>query len=225
MSDKRQFLVVGLGSFGLPLGEELVRMGHDVLGVDSDRARVERAADLLTHAVVADVRDEKVLEELGVEDFDGAVVAIGEHLESSILATLHLKGLKVPRVWVKALTQDHRRILARIGADRVILPEHEMGVRIAHALVYPGITDYMPLGDDTYVAEYRIDGVLNGRSLSAIGIPETLDLTVLLLKRGREILRDPSLGLELETGDRLVLLGQRPVLERLARLEPPETAD
>ncbi|MCA1940595.1 MAG: TrkA family potassium uptake protein [Caenispirillum bisanense] len=222
MASKQQFLVVGLGSFGLPLGEELMRMGHDVLGVDSDRERVERAADLLTHAVVADVRDEKVLEELGVADFDGAVVAIGEHLEASILATLHLKAMKVPRVWVKALTHDHRRILARIGADRVILPEHEMGVRIAHALVYPGITDYMPLGDDTYVAEYRVDGQLKGRTLADAGIPDRLPLQVLLLKRGREILRDPALGLELETGDRLVILGERPAIERLARLEPPQ---
>ncbi|MEN2976354.1 TrkA family potassium uptake protein (plasmid) [Tistrella bauzanensis] len=216
MAAKKQFMVIGLGSFGATVAGELVRLGHAVLGIDTDRRPVDALADVLTHAVVADGTDEKVLQELGADSFDTCVVAIGGNIEASSLVTLHLKALGAKKVWAQAATAAHKTILTKIGADRVLIPEIEVGINIAQSLIYQGIMDYMALGDDSFVVEYRV-----AERFDTVAIEDLLGahadaVRLLAVKRGRDFLDQPLAGLALVKGDRLVLLGPRAALEAVA---------
>lgn len=209
-----KFAVLGLGNFGTTVALHLERLGNEVLGVDRDEARVKAVADRLTHVVIADVREERTLEDLGLADYDAAVVAIGEDLESNILSTLSLKSMGVPKVWVKALSPSHHRILAKLGADRIIHPEDEMGQRVANSLNYPFVLDYISLGSDYFVVEIEATNKLAAQPLAELDLAGQFQIRLMALKREREPITENFDSIILEQGDRLVLLGQ---LERLLR--------
>ncbi len=133
----RNFAIIGLGTFGSTIATELVRFDNYVLGIDNQERVVGRIAETLSEAIIADGSDEEALREAGVDQYDVAVVAIGEDLEASILCTMHLKVLGVPCIWVKAISRTHHRILTRLGADRVLQPEQEMGRHVAQVLHNP----------------------------------------------------------------------------------------
>ncbi len=200
-----KYAVVGLASFGTTVALELERLGNEVLGIDRDQARVDQLADRLSHAVVADVRDERTVEELDLADYDAVVVAIGEDLESNILCTLGLKSAGVRQVWVKAVTPSHHRILGKLGADRIVHPEHEMGVHVAQTLNYPYVLDYIPLGNDYYVVELEVTDAVAGAPVSELGLDD-LDIRLVALKRARKPQYEPD-DEPLEKGQRLVLIG------------------
>lgn len=217
---KHQFIVLGLGVFGETIATELTRLGHDVLGVDQDERRVDRLAEAITHAVVADVTDERALKELNVEHYDAAVVAIGENIEASILATMQLRALGIDEVWVKALTVQHHRILARVGATRIVHPEYEMGLRVAQSLNYPMVNNYMDLGEDEYIVDLVATEKLNDRQMGDIIADSGAAVNVLMLRRQRETFRQPDFAPEemiIKTQDRIVLLGKRSELRKVAR--------
>lgn len=211
---KRKFAVIGLGSFGSTVAVELQQLGNEVLGVDLDEARVSAVADRLSHAVIGDVRDERAVQELGLIDFDAVVVAIGEHLEANILCTLALKQMGVRCVWVKALTASHHKILSRLGADRIINPEHEIGVQVAQTLNYPLVIDYISLGNDYFIVELAVPDALEGRPLRELQLAER-GIRYLTLKRGRAPVTADSSEIVLQRADRLVLMGQLETLRRL----------
>ena len=217
---KHQFVVLGLGSFGETVAVELARLGNDVLGVDQDERKVDDLANAITHAAVADVTDEKALRELDVGNYDAAVVAIGENIEASILATLHLKSIGIKEIWVKAFSNQHHRILAKIGATRIIHPEHEMGLRVAQILNYPVIDNYMDVGDNEYIVEIIASEKLNNRQISELIAEADASVTVLLVRRGHHNHHLPKIAPEtmmISTRDRIVLLGQRAELKKVAR--------
>lgn len=217
---KHQFVVLGLGGFGETVAVELARLGNDVLGVDEDERRVDNLATAITHAVVADVSDEKALRELNINHYDAAVVAIGENIEASILATLHLKSLGIKDIWVKAFSSQHHRILAKIGATRIIHPEHEMGLRVAQILNYPVIDNYMDIGDNEYLVEVVASDKLNNRQMNDIVAEAKAQVTVLLIRRNGHNHHLPKIAPEtmvIATRDRIVLLGQRGELKKVAR--------
>lgn len=210
----RNFAVMGLGTFGSTVAEELQRLGNDVLGVDRNEERVRDMAERISEAVIADVRDREALEELGLKQYDAVLVAIGEDLESNLLCTLALKGLGVGEVWVKALTPSHHHILNRLGADRIIHPEHEIGVHVAYSLNYPFVLDYISLGGDYFVVEMEVGDSLQETPLRDLRLGESYSLRFLALKRGRAPLdQDPS-EIVLARGDRMVLLGHFRDLKR-----------
>lgn len=211
---RKNFVIIGLGSFGSTVARQLHRMGHDVVGVDIDEARVAALADQISHTVIADVRDERALEELGVKTADGVVVAIGEHLEANILCTLALKQMGVGCVWAKALTSSQERILERVGADRVINPEFDIGVHVAQMLAYPFIIDYISLGDNFYIVEIEVPKSLEGRPLSDLKLGDRFGIRYLTLKRGAAPLLDDSSVICLQRGDRVVLMGRVDQLRR-----------
>lgn len=213
---RNKFAIIGLGSFGGTVAEELERIGNEVLGVDKDEHRVNRLADRLSHVVIADARDENVLQDLGLKDYDGVVVAIGEDLEANVLATLALKQMGVRCVWVKALTPSHHRILVRLGADRIINPEHEIGVQVAQTLTYPYVIDYIALGNDYYIVELDVPARIEGRPLPELRLTDYA-LRFLVLKRGAEPLQDDSSSIVLQRCDRLVLMGHLDQLRRFGR--------
>ncbi|EKF74728.1 potassium uptake protein TrkA [Alcanivorax hongdengensis A-11-3] len=213
---KHQYAVIGLGSFGSTVALELTRLGHDVLGIDSDASRVEYYADQLSQTLIADGASDKVVEELDLPAYDAVVVAIGENLEASILTTLALKNAKVKQVWVKAISEAHHRILFRLGADRIIHPEHEMGIRVAQTLLHPEMLDYIPLGNDWLVVEVKVDERFADQP--AVELPlEDHDLRLTLVKRGTEVWQAPFTDLVLRERDQLVLLGTMHNLLRFAK--------
>lgn len=217
MIKRQQIIVIGLGVYGATIAMELTRLGHDVLGVDMDERRVDNRAEDITHAVIADVTEENALDEIDAGDYDVGVVAIGRNLEAAILATLHLRELGVETVWAKALTREHKRILERVGATRIISPEAEMGEMVAQELNYPMVNNYIGLGDDEFVVEVVVGDSLDGVSIDQLMGDEPTESMVVLVKRGSEVHRTPKSSFELKQEDQLVIAGPLDELRHLAQ--------
>ncbi|HUG57104.1 MAG TPA: TrkA family potassium uptake protein [Candidimonas sp.] len=211
-----QFAVIGLGRFGSATSLELVKMGHSVLGVDTDGKLVDKYADQLSHAVIADVTDHAALDELGLDNYDVVLVAIGEEFQASLLCVVHLKSLGVQTIWVKASSHAQHLILSKLGVARIIHPEEEMGIRVAQALSYPMVKDYISIGNGEFVVEIDVSEHLEGAPLSKVldGLPSTIH--VLLIKRKTQITVHPTNDFLLRTKDILVLLGQLDTLKTIA---------
>ncbi|MEO7031460.1 MAG: TrkA family potassium uptake protein, partial [Herbaspirillum sp.] len=168
-----------------------------------------------TQAVVADARDEKVLRDLGVPDCDAVVVAMGSDIEANILITLNIKNMTKPKVWSKALTHNHHRILQKLGADHIVHPEHEMGLRLAHALTYPEVVDYINLGQDLFVVEVLASDAVIGKGIESLEL-EARGIRLLFVKRGKETFAPLPAGFALALGDQVVLLGALASLRQIS---------
>lgn len=216
MARKKQFVVIGLGRFGETVAGELMRLGHEVLGIDTDERRTRAMADRLTRAVTGNASDEKVLEELNIKQFDAAVVAIGSNLEGSILVTLALKQIGVRLVWVKALNDAHHRIVQKLGADRIIHPEFEVGIRVAQSLDRPEVVDYISLGADNFIVQLKVKASLDNVSVGEFRLKSDNKAEVLSLKQGAEVQGHPADHVVMREGNLLVLMGQIDDLRRLS---------
>lgn len=205
---KRNFAVIGLGTFGTTVARELAQMGNSVLGIDCEEGPVSRLADTITEALIADARDEEALRDAGVGSCDVAVIAIGEDIEASIICTMNAKLLGVSCIWVKAITKMHHRILSKLGADRVIEPEQEIGQHVAQKLHNPLIRDYLTLGNGFTIIDVRVPDNKDGERIDALVLPSDADLRCLGVMRGTEFLSCASGELLLETADKLLLLGR-----------------
>ncbi|WP_295809442.1 TrkA family potassium uptake protein [uncultured Nitratireductor sp.] len=208
------FAVIGLGTFGATVASELARFGNHVMGIDLDEKNFGSLADELSEAIIADGRDEEALREAGVARYDVAVIAIGEDLEANILCTMNVKVLGVKAVWVKALSRTHHRILLKMGADRVIQPEQEIGQHIAQMLHNPLVRDYVSLGNGFHVVDLGVPERLNGRSLAELELEQRYDVRCLGLMRGSEYIACHTGDVGLVTDDKLLLLGRRKDLRR-----------
>ncbi len=176
-----EVIVIGLGRFGSALADTLVELGHQVLGVDADPNIVQDASGRLAHAVQMDSTNPKALEQLGAKDFQVAVVAIGTDMEASILTTAALSDLGIPRIWAKAITESHGRILERVGAHHVVFPEHDMGQRVAH-LVTGRMMDYIELDEGFALVETTAPSHAVGKTLAEAGIRAKYGVTVVCIK-------------------------------------------
>ncbi|MDS1141637.1 TrkA family potassium uptake protein [Pusillimonas sp. SM2304] len=211
-----QFAVIGLGRFGSAASLELMKMGHSVLGVDTNGKVVDKLADQITHAVIADVTDRAALEELGLDNYDVVLVAIGEEIQASLLCVVHLKSLAIQTIWVKATSHAQHLILSKLGVARIIHPEEEMGIRVAQALSYPMVNDYISIGNGEFVVEIDVSEHLEGVPLSQVlkDVPDSIH--VLLVKRRTDITVHPPGEFTLQAKDVLVLLGQLNTLKTIA---------
>lgn len=160
----QQFAVIGLGRFGSSLAQELMELGYEVLGIDKNEEVVEDISELVTHAVVADATDEEVLRSLGIRNFDCCIVAIGDDIQTSILTAILLKELGVKTVVAKAISVLHGRALDKLGIDRVVYPERDMGIRVAHQLVTPNLLDYIELSNDYSIVEMKVPACLHNKT-------------------------------------------------------------
>lgn len=208
--ENRSFVVIGLGAFGGVIASELARFGNRVLGIDKDHKRAAALAEQLSEVVILDATDEGALREAGVNRYDVGVISIGNNLEGSIIATMNLRMIGVDTVWAKALSRTHHRILSKIGADRVVLPELEMGRHTAQMLNNPAVQDYVSLGNGYSVVNLLIPEKLEDKALS--DLPSTTELTKLGLMRGTEFIDLRDHDPVLRSGDRLLLLGKRSAL-------------
>jgi trk system potassium uptake protein TrkA len=219
----RQFAVVGLGRLGISMVGTLESLGHEVLAIDRREDVIQELADDLpnVHLVVADATDEDAVRGLNVDGFDAAAVMIGEnHLEAGILATATLKEVGVPRIVARATGDIHGRVLEKVGADRVIQPEREIGVQLARTMASPVLLDYVDLGEDEALIEARVPGAWLDKSLSELDLSQKMGLTVLALKpkggpgslpRGDTVLHD---------GDVLVVGGSKRAIDRSPLVRP-----
>ncbi|MYN12063.1 TrkA family potassium uptake protein [Pusillimonas sp. TS35] len=211
-----QFAVIGLGRFGAAASLELMKMGHSVLGVDANPKLVDKHADQLTRAVIADVTDRAALEELGLEHYDVVLVAIGEDVQASLVCVVHLKTLGIATIWVKASSHAQHLILGKLGVDRIIHPEEEMGIRVAQTLSYPMVNDYISLGNGEFVVEIDVSERLDGMTLNAVLKDVAEDVHVLAVKRKTRVTPHPPAGFALQAKDSLILLGQLAALKMIA---------
>jgi trk system potassium uptake protein TrkA len=211
-----QFAVFGLGRFGAAASIELMRLGHQVIGVDNNTKFINRLADQLSHAVIADVTDEQALQELDIQRCDAVLVAIGEDLEASILCVLHLKNMGIEQIWVKATSKAHHMILSRLGVSRIIHPEEEMGVKVAQALNYPMVNQYLALGNNQYLVEIDITQRLQGSTVAALLADANAFVKAVLVKRRDKLFSPLASDFVLEHHDRLVLAGSLDILKSLA---------
>lgn len=177
-----QTLVIGLGRFGQALAGTLADLGHEVLGVDASERVVQACAPTMTHVVRADATDAEALRQLGAADFSKAVVAIGNDIQASILATYALVDLGVPKIWAKAITAEHGAILQRVGAHKVVFPERDMGVRVAHSMVGRTL-DYLPIDEDFVLVETTVPREIVGKNLRDAALRQRYDVTVVCIKR------------------------------------------
>jgi len=210
-----EFIVVGLGRFGTSLAMSLTAYNHEVLAIDSDMKRVQEVSQLLPHTIQLDATSIDALREVGVESFDTGIVCIGTDFEANVLATVTLRKLGVRRVIAKARTVTQQEILLRVGADEVILPEHEAGVRLARRLAAIDFVDFMQLGQDTGVVEMIAPDYLVGKSLRDSQIRQKYGVAIVAVKRGDQIIVSPRAGEVIRENDILVVLGRIADCERL----------
>ncbi|QOV34960.1 TrkA family potassium uptake protein [Streptomyces ferrugineus] len=204
--------VIGLGRFGSSLANELMRRGWDVLGVDSDPQIVQRLSDDLTHTAAADCTDPEVLRQLGVHEFTSAVVGIGTDIEASILISTNLLEAEVPNIWAKAISRQHGQILERLGVHHVVLPEHEMGERVAH-LVTGRMLDFIEFDDDYALVKTVAPEVATGVALGESGVRSKYGVTVVGIKRPGEGFTYATAETVIAKGDVIIVTGKTQAVE------------
>lgn len=210
---KKQFVIIGVGRFGSSVAKSLHKSGYEVLAIDSSEEKIAAVAPLVTHAVQADSTDEEALRALGVRNFDVGVVAIGQDIQASILTTLILKELGIPLLIVKAQNELHGKVLTRIGADKIIYPERDMGNRVAHHLISPSILDYIELSDDYSIVELQAAPGMIGKSLKQMAIRAKYGCSVMAIKSGTSMNIAPQADSIVARGDVLVMVGSNESLQ------------
>lgn len=210
----RQFAVFGLGIFGSSIAIALYEQGFVVLGVDIDEEPVKELAGKITEVVQADTTDEKVLEALGIKNFDVAVIGIGNDIQSSVLTTLAVKELGIPLVIARAINEMHGKILNKIGADRVIFPEQDTAIRVAKTLTFPYAIRSEELFPGHNIIESQVPPSLYGLTLAKSQLRTRYGITVIAIKRGENYVVSPNATESFSKGDVIYILGSEQQLKR-----------
>ncbi len=210
---KKQFAVIGLGRFGSSVARTLSQMGFEVLAIDHREALIQEMSAVTTHAIQADSTDEEALRALGIRNFDVVIVAIGEDIQASILTTLILKEIGISTIVVKAVNELHGKVLKKIGADKVIFPERDMGQRVAHHLISSNILDYIELSADYSIVEIQASRQMVGKSLRELDIRAKYGCNVIAIKQDQRLIIPPSGENPLKPNDILVIVGENTNLQ------------
>lgn len=214
----KSYMVIGLGRFGSEVARRLCALGCEVLAIDSHADLVQQISNDVTHAVVADAQDKDVLRALGAKSFDCAVVAIGGSLSDSVLATLNLKELGVPKVVCKAHDETHRKVLMKVGADQVVIPEQEQASRLAKSLSSHNVLDYIELSSEYGIVEVPAPKSWVGKSLKELNVRAKLGLNILAVKHESRINVSPAADYAIAEADIMVVLGDTVALEKVQKL-------
>lgn len=206
---KQNYAVIGLGRFGGSICRTLIEAGQEVLAIDTNEDRVNEYMNIATHAVVGNAQDEMVLKSLGIRNFDHVIVAIGEDIQASILVTLMVKEMGVPNILAKAQNEYHARVLEKVGADRVVHPERDMGIRIGHNLVSKNILDFIELSDEFSLAEIRVTNPkFFNQTLLTLNIRQKYGLTVVAIRRAdTKVVVSPAANEVVLENDNLLVIG------------------
>ena len=211
----KQYLVLGLGRFGESLAKSLHKMGHEVLAVDEDEELVEAIAPYVTQAVQIDATDEGALHALGVRNFDAAIVSIGQNMRDSILVCVLLKELGVPYLIAKATDDLHAKVLRKVGVDRVVFPERDMGMRLAKSLLTPNVLELIDLSDDYQLVETILPQKWVGNTIIGVDVRKRFGISILAIHRGGQFIVSPAPDFAFDAGDILLVLGKKDDIENL----------
>lgn len=211
----KQFVIIGLGRFGTSVALTLSHLGHEVLAIDSKEGPVQALMNDVTHVVQADARVEENLRTLGIRNFDVAVVAIGDNIQSSILITLMLKEIGVKYVVAKAVDPLHGKVLEKVGADKIIYPEKDMGFRLAHSLVATNVMDFIELSPDYHIVEIMTPNKFAGKTLGELNLRARYGINVMAIKHGDAIEVAPGADAKLEMKDILVVISDNEAFTNL----------
>lgn len=214
----KSYVVIGLGRFGTELARKLCALGCEVMVVERDGDLVQQVSSQVTHAVVGDARDLGVLKALGVQDFDCAVVCIGDNLADSVLATMNLKELGVPKVVCKAHDETHRQVLLKLGADQVVIPEQENAARLAKSLSSHNVLDYIELSDAYGIIDVPAPKAWVGKSLKELNVRAKLGVNIIAVKRQENINVSPAADYTVTAEDIIVVLGDNKALSLVQKL-------
>ena len=214
---KKQFAVIGLGRFGGSICKELVRLGMEVLAIDIDENRVNEYKEIVTYSAIADTTDEQALKSLAISHFDFVIVAIGDNIQASILTTLILTELGAKLIIVKAQNDYHEKVLNKIGANQVVHPERDIGVRIAHQIVSKNILDYLELSDEHSIVEMLAGKKMHGKTLVELIIRANFGCNVMAIKRGEEIIVSPRADEAIIANDVIIVIGADRDIDRLEK--------
>ena len=213
----KRVVVVGLGIFGFNIAKELYENGLEVIAIDKNKEPIQKIKDFSSRAILADATDKELLETIGIQEDDVVIVSFGEDLAASTLLTLHLKELNVKRIIVKAPNEDHKRILQKVGATEVIIPEREMAGKVAKSLISPNVIDYIPVSEDYNISEIAPPASFIGKSIAQLNLRNRYHIEVIAI---RDVLSDkitlvPQASSVIKDSDILVVIGKEPDIKKI----------
>ena len=214
----KSYIVIGLGKFGAEAAKRLCQLGGEVLAIDRNPDLVQPISNQVTQAVVGDARDKEVLRALGVKDFACAIVAIGDNLADSVLATMNLKELGVPYIVCKASDETHRQVLIKLGADKVVIPEQEHADRLAKNLSSPNVLDYIELSEECGIIDIPAPKSWQGKTLKELNVRAKLGVNIIAIEKNGKINVSPSPDAPIEADDVMVILGETAALDAVQKL-------
>ncbi|MEH7332857.1 TrkA family potassium uptake protein [Neobacillus drentensis] len=216
----KQYAVIGMGRFGSSVAASLFKEGNEVLAIDKKEENIENIQDSVTHAVIGDTTDEQTLKVIGIRNFDTVIVAIGDDIQASILTVLILKELGVKYVVAKAINKSHGQVLHKVGADRVIYPEKDMGERVANQLMAsPNVLNLIELAEDYSMEEIKVPASMKGQNLRDLNLRANYNVTVIAIKNNdkMEILPHPEQALK--SDDILIVIGENEDLQKFSQID------
>ncbi len=206
---KLQIGIVGLGKFGLKFGQHLVALGHEVLGVESDPDKVKNAQYILTQVFQTDAMSREALEQIRIQDLEHVLVSVGDSIAASIMISMYLKELGVPKVWAKAINKDHEKILYKIGVDEVVIPEYMAAKQIASRIAMPGFIEYLSFDKSMAVKEFSVKRWV-GKSLKELNLTNTFGIQIIAVRRqsDKKYQYIPKADEQFQEGDNFVAIGK-----------------
>jgi len=213
----KRVVVIGLGIFGFNIAKDLYENGIEVIAIDKDKEMVQKIKDFSTKAVLADGTDKEVMESIGIQEDDIVIISFGENLAASTLITLHLKEMRVKNIIVKAPNEDHKRVLEKVGATEVIIPEREMADKVAKSIISPNILDYIPLSEDYTISEVVPPASFMGKTIGELRLRTKYHVEVIAV---REMLPDrvtmvPKADFVIKDSDILVVIGKTEDIQKI----------
>lgn len=215
-TEKKQYIVIGLGRFGRSVAKQLEINGCQVLAIDREEKNVNYVADFVTRAVCMDITDEEAVNELGLSNFDGAVISIGHNLDAAILSAMWAKEQGVKKVIAKAYDETQGKILTKVGADEIVYPEREMGIEIAKNLAFGNFLDTVDLTEEYSIADIPLPAEWEGKNLKELNLRKKYNVNVIAVKRNNKLEVTPPADRAFVKGDMVVLLGTNEVLRKLS---------
>lgn len=214
----KSFVVIGLGRFGTAVAEELYALGHEVLAIDREEGCAQRVSEIVTHTIIADAKDESVLQSIGVRNFDGVIICMTD-IEDSVMIALMLKDMGAKYIIAKSQSKQHSRMLELIGVDRIVFPEQDMGVRLAQTISSRRALDFIELSPEYAIVELPLPSVWQNKTLAEIGARKQFGINVLAIRRGeKEIQVSPQAEFLLKHKDVLIVVGKNQNIRKLEKL-------
>jgi len=211
----KQFLIIGAGRFGSSIAKNLYKMGHDVMVIDEREEVVNQIANSATHVLQGNAADERTIKSLGVRNFDVAVISMGSDIQSSILIAIMLKEAGVKQIVAKAQNELHAKVLYKVGVDKIVFPERDMGAKIAQSLVSSNIMDYIELSPEYSIVEIAPLEEWIGKNLVELNIRAKYGVNIMAIKKGPDINVSPLASTNIEEGDVLIVIGNNNDLKKL----------